>query len=207
MATSTERPIYGTTYYSIVFRTGPVAASLSPSVLTTGSDATLTVNGSGFATIDSVLWNGTPLSTTYVSSTPLQAVVPASDLTAAGSANVTVWDPNISNASNAAVVLIGTPQLHLSIASVQRVTGNQVQVTLTVANAGTQAQNVTLAAASLGGQSALSGTGSIGTIGAGSSALVSLVFSASVAPGSSILSVKGHYTGGSFGGILRVIVP
>ena len=81
-------------------QTGPVLTSLSPSSATAGGPAfTLTVNGSGFIpTMFSlqgpvpgsvVQWNGTALTTTFVSTTQLTAAVPASDIASAGTAQVT----------------------------------------------------------------------------------------------------------------------
>src|SRR5262249_42094169 len=56
--------------------------SLPPAGLNAGAPATvLTVTGSGFLTSSVVQWNGTALSTSYVSATSLTAEVPAADLT------------------------------------------------------------------------------------------------------------------------------
>src|SRR5439155_10966034 len=63
----------------------PDALSLSPSNATAGAPAfTLTVNGSGFANSSVVRWNGAPRTTTFVSSTQLQASIPASYVAATG---------------------------------------------------------------------------------------------------------------------------
>ena len=58
-----------------------------------GADFTLTVNGTGFTSHSVVNWNGTPLATTFVSSTQLTAVVPAGNIAAAGTASITVFTP------------------------------------------------------------------------------------------------------------------
>jgi N-acetylneuraminic acid mutarotase len=72
----------------------PTAASLSPSSGTAGGAAfTLTVTGTNFVSSSTVLWNGTGLTTTYVSATQLTASVPASDIAKAGKATVTVVNP------------------------------------------------------------------------------------------------------------------
>jgi hypothetical protein len=72
----------------------PSVASLLPTSAAAGAAGfTLTVGGSGFVAASAVDWNGTPLTTTYVSATQLTAAVPASDLTDAGSASVTVFSP------------------------------------------------------------------------------------------------------------------
>jgi hypothetical protein len=57
------------------------------------SGLTLTVNGAGFAPGATVKWNGTSLQTTFVSRTQVTALVPASNLLAAGTIPVTVPNP------------------------------------------------------------------------------------------------------------------
>jgi hypothetical protein len=72
----------------------PTAASLTPSSAMAGGPAfSLTVQGSHFTAASSVLWNGLPLATTFISSTMLRAKVPASDINATGSAQVIVSNP------------------------------------------------------------------------------------------------------------------
>ena len=72
----------------------PTISGLSPSSTAAGGVAfTLTVNGSGFVNSSSVNWNGSPRTTTFGSSTQLTAAILASDIAAAGTANVTVTTP------------------------------------------------------------------------------------------------------------------
>jgi len=72
----------------------PGVLSLSPSSVTAGASAfTLTVNGSGFVSGSVVRWNGAARSTTFVNGTQLQASIAASDVAAAGTAQVSVWTP------------------------------------------------------------------------------------------------------------------
>ncbi|MDR3668964.1 MAG: hypothetical protein P4L35_19215, partial [Ignavibacteriaceae bacterium] len=72
----------------------PAATSLSPSSATAGGTSfTLTVNGSNFISSSVVKWNGTSLTTTYVSSAKVTATVPAADIVSAGTATVTVFNP------------------------------------------------------------------------------------------------------------------
>ena len=72
----------------------PSITSLSPTSAAIGSgDLTLTVSGSGFVPASTVNWDGAMLETTYVSASQLTALIPASDLTTAGSAGVTVVNP------------------------------------------------------------------------------------------------------------------
>jgi len=58
-----------------------------------GPDFTLTVNGTGFFSGATVNWNGTPLATTFVSSSQLTATVPAANIVTAGSTLITVSNP------------------------------------------------------------------------------------------------------------------
>ena len=73
----------------------PSISSISPSSEPqAGAAFTLTVTGSGFLSISQVQWNGADLATTFQSATSLAAQVPGSDLSAVGSANVTVVNPS-----------------------------------------------------------------------------------------------------------------
>ncbi|HUJ17960.1 MAG TPA: hypothetical protein VL197_08195 [Nitrospirota bacterium] len=72
----------------------PLTTSISPAAATAGgADFTLTVNGSGFVSGSTVLWNGASRTTTYVSSTRLTAGIMAADIATAGTASVTVFNP------------------------------------------------------------------------------------------------------------------
>ena len=72
----------------------PALASLAPSSATVGSAGfVLSATGSNFINGSIVLWNGASRTTTFVNSTQLSAAIPASDLAAATTANVTVFNP------------------------------------------------------------------------------------------------------------------
>lgn len=72
----------------------PVALTLSPSSAAAGgSSFTLTVNGSSFISSSIVKWNGTSLTTTYVSASQIKATVPAANIASGGTATVTVFNP------------------------------------------------------------------------------------------------------------------
>ena len=78
----------------------PTLISLSPLSAAAGSsDLTVTVNGANFTPGSTVQWNGTSLATTFVSSSQLTAVIPASLLAQAGTASVTVSTPGIGSSS------------------------------------------------------------------------------------------------------------
>lgn len=71
----------------------PVITSISPSSAVTGGPAfTLVVNGSNFVTASVVRWNGSDRTTKFDQSTQLEASILASDIQAAGTAQVTVFN-------------------------------------------------------------------------------------------------------------------
>lgn len=72
----------------------PILTSLLPGVALTGSGQfLLTLTGRNFAVNSVVRWNGTDRPTTFINSTMLQALIPASDVLTAGTINVTVFTP------------------------------------------------------------------------------------------------------------------
>jgi hypothetical protein len=105
----------GTSTPSLTFTVNNPVPSLSSITPTTtpalGPAFTLTVNGSNFVTKSSVLWNGTALTTTYVSAAQVTAAVPATDIAAPGTATVTVSNPTPGGgtASPGLTFTIGNP--------------------------------------------------------------------------------------------------
>jgi hypothetical protein len=80
--------------FSAATNPAPALASISPNSANAGAAAfTLTVSGSNFINGSTVNWNGTALSTSFVSSTQLTASVPAVNVASPGSASVTVVTP------------------------------------------------------------------------------------------------------------------
>jgi hypothetical protein len=80
---------------------GPTLNSLSPSSAPAGGLAfTLTVTGSNFASGATVRWNGSSRTTTFVSASQLTAAITAADIAVAGTAQVSVANPDgsLSNA-------------------------------------------------------------------------------------------------------------
>jgi hypothetical protein len=72
----------------------PTLVGLNPtSVVVGASDFILTVTGTNFVTGAVVRWNGTSRPTTLVSNTTLRADIAAADVTAVGSASITVFNP------------------------------------------------------------------------------------------------------------------
>ena len=120
----------------------PTVATLQPPRVVVGSAAiTLTVNGTGFTPTSIVRWNGADRPTTYVSATQLRAAIPATDLAAVGSAQVSVFaaPPGGGGASNAIAFAITatplTPSLTVDQTSVA--SGSPLTVTLTNGAGGT----------------------------------------------------------------------
>jgi hypothetical protein len=73
----------------------PIIASVSPtSAVEGGPSFVLTVTGASFTTNSKVLWNGSPLATTFITGTILNATVPAADIAEEGTASVVVSDPS-----------------------------------------------------------------------------------------------------------------
>jgi Bacterial Ig-like domain (group 3)/FG-GAP-like repeat len=80
-----------------------------------GAGFTLTVNGAGFVAASTVNWNGTPRTTTFISSSKLTAAILSSDITTASTASVTVVSPSPGGgASNTQFFSIAVPETSVS---------------------------------------------------------------------------------------------
>jgi YVTN family beta-propeller protein len=88
----------------------PVITFLTPSSAVMGGTAfTLTVTGTRFVSASSVQWNGSPRTTTFVSSTELQATITGADIAAIGTAKVTVVNPVVNGGpSTASTFFVGS---------------------------------------------------------------------------------------------------
>jgi hypothetical protein len=90
-----------------------VPASTAPG----GSGFTLTVSGTGFATGAVLNWNGSPRTTTVLSSSSLQATINSTDVAHIGTANVTVVNPTPGGgASNVVYFPIRQPATSVAFA-------------------------------------------------------------------------------------------
>ena len=89
----------------------PTVASLNPSsAVAGGAGFTLTVTGTNFIPTSTVRWNGSTRSTTFVSSTSLQAAITTADISSVSTANVTVLNPSPGGGTSAALTFtITTP--------------------------------------------------------------------------------------------------
>ncbi len=111
----------------------PVIGSLSPSSTSAGgSDFTLTVSGSGFAAGAVVQWNGTGLTTSFVSSSELTATVTAALIVTAGSVSVTVLEDGVTSSPAATFTILPT----ITSLSPNSATAGQAGFALTVSGTG-----------------------------------------------------------------------
>src|SRR5207237_267264 len=89
----------------------PTTTGLSPAAATAGGPGfTLTVNGTNFVPDSQVRWNGADRVTTFVSATQWTAAIPAADIAAPGTAQVTAFNPTPGGGrSNAQTFTITNP--------------------------------------------------------------------------------------------------
>ncbi len=89
-----------------VMALAPTVSSIAPSSITAGAGATtFTVTGANYTSTTAVQIGGVPEPTTFVSSTQVTVVVPASQLSSGGALNVIVTDSGGSSSSGSAVTL------------------------------------------------------------------------------------------------------
>lgn len=97
-----------------------------PSVAPGGGAFTLTVTGAGFVSGATIDFNGAPLATTFTDSDHLSATVPAADIASAGTAAITVVNPNPGGgASNPVYFPITTSETTVTFANA---TGSPITV-------------------------------------------------------------------------------
>jgi hypothetical protein len=112
--------------YSFVLRTaetvsGLLLISISPASIEMGSGAfTLTANGSNFVSSSVIEWNGTSLTTTFVSATQLTASVPAANIAVPADAVVTVKTPSPGGGTSAGLKLSTVPFMTPAASSLTR---------------------------------------------------------------------------------------
>jgi len=146
----------------------PVVSSLSPSSTVAGAGGfTLTVNGSSFTSASVVNWNGSPRATTFVSSAQLQAVIADADVTAVGTAQVTVFTPAPGGGTSGSLTFTIVQGPTLSVSATTAAPGTSVTVTLSgglggpsdwIALAATSAPNTSYIAYTYPGSGVTTGT-------------------------------------------------
>ncbi len=97
--------------YSVrIVLSGFTISDLTPDSAISGSGLfTLTVDGLGFVPGSAVTWNGSPRTTTFVSATRLTAAIPATDVAAAATVQVTVVNPGPIKTTPAAFTVCDLP--------------------------------------------------------------------------------------------------
>ena len=128
----------------------PVLSSLNTPAVQEGSPSfVLSVQGSSFVLGATIDWNGSPRSTTFVSPTQLSALIPASDISQPGSAQITAVNPNPGGASAALTLQISAASgpsagvSSTSISFVAQATGSSSSPqSVTLQNNGTAALNI-----------------------------------------------------------------
>jgi hypothetical protein len=114
----------------------PALSAINPSSATAGSSATtLTATGTNFISSSVVMWNGSPLSTTYTNATTLTAQVPATDLASSGTAMVSVVTPapggGTSSGATFTIESASNPSPSLTSISPTSATAGSSAITLT----------------------------------------------------------------------------
>lgn len=121
--------IFMMTYIGFVYAANPVPFVNQPLVPTTvspgGPAFTMEVNGTGFVASSTVNWNGSPRSTTFVTSSQLKASILAADIANPGTAAVSVTTPSTPQ-SNIAWLSIRTPAKSLQFSMSQVAHGGWV---------------------------------------------------------------------------------
>ena len=175
-----------------------------PATVTYGGPVSFTLSATGGA-------SGNPV--TYTVSGPASLSGTTLTLTGPGTVSVTASQAGNANYSAAApltqTIVAGTVQLVTTTVLSTVSGGYQAVVTVTNNGNGT-AQNVELTSASLGTAAGSVLPASLQTIpGAGGSAMVTLTFPSSAgADGAGVVErLAGTYTGGTFGGSFRAILP
>jgi len=115
----------------------PSISWLSPaSVVAGGSDFTLTVNGSNFTSSATVVWDGNPVSTTFVNGQQLTASIPSALIGSAGYIGIAVLDTLLSNVLQFAV---NNPTPQINSISPDNVMAGSPPVVLTINGSGFEA--------------------------------------------------------------------
>ena len=124
----------GATANKTITVNAPTMTGISPSSGKLGDAATtITVNGQGLVRGAVVRWNGTALSTTWVSLNQVTAVIPASLLAATGTGTITVVDPNnIAVAGSQTFTVTASPATASASAQATVEAGQDASLTLTV---------------------------------------------------------------------------
>ncbi len=215
LVTGPDGNLWGTgnpiAFNSSVFRLGPQINNGVPIAtdVNNGGNGDLleTLNGTGFATNVTAMFDHTPVAIPPGgSASKVSLQIPASLLTA-GSHVITLGDPNIGNVSNTLVIIVGGVHFHVSFGTPSN--ANSFQEAVTIANTGySSATDVRIVSAQLvypnGNTVPLTVTGNGVSIPLGQSSEFSLSDSMVVASGSPVLILHWAYSGGMGGAAVRL---
>ncbi len=123
----------------------PVIASASPASLIAGAGATtINITGTGFVPASIINWNGTPLTTTFVSATAMTAALPASDLGGSSAGSITAFNPTPAGGTSAALTFnVNSPAAAITALSPSSVEQGMAG-TITLAGTGFEANSTVL---------------------------------------------------------------
>ena len=121
--------------FAVTLQPVVTVAAVSPASVVVGNGATtVTLTGTNFAARDGVQLNGAAIASTFVSSTTLTAVVPASFVQTAGTGQIMVVDPqNTTPSGTVAFAVVAVPAVVFSGPSAST-SGQQPTLTLQLVN-------------------------------------------------------------------------
>lgn len=123
----------------------PTLTSLDPTTVSDGiANFTLNVTGTKFFAASVVHWNGTPRTTTFISSTKLSAAIASADVDTAGIQSVTVVNPSpAGGTSNSVAFQVGTVPAISSALSTSGLAGAKLNYAVTASGSKTITYTVT----------------------------------------------------------------
>ena len=204
---------YGTAY-QIIAASAPVLSSLSTASINAGGpNATLTLKGSNFTSSSVAQWAAgtttTALSTTFVSSTQLKAVVPSALTANPGKASVTVSTANAGVSGSKAVTIKETTLMMVVSSLTKNSTTGVITASVSLQNVGyLTASNTALSSAVLGTAATTTSLPlRLGSIAAGTSVTTSLTFPPGTSGTKEALKLGGSFTAGKFSTSKKVASP
>jgi sugar lactone lactonase YvrE len=116
----------------------PTVTSVTPTTASVGgAGLTLGLNGTNFVPGVTANFNGTPLATTFVSSTQITAILPSADLLSVGTFSVTATNPDVQGAtSNAVNFTVSNPVPSISFLSPSSLAAGSASQSLSIDGAG-----------------------------------------------------------------------